>query len=1824
MPGVEVERFRRRLELLGQGRLVDAADLLVGISAAAKKAGDDIVDGVMPMLRDDGIEEVGDSTPPGSSEHKKKKKKNISPPTPSKPSAAKMTSQTLEATIDAISDFFKKQPAAGKCQNCGCHNPTIKREGHTKLFLMPLHAKKQTANALQGTPILENFLARMTNASAEVDALEEELGQGVLNEEKAKAAKNDDEDKKSSVSLSDGDDDSDDDDNDKKKKKRAKGWVDPNKSRKQAVPIFQDVEDDEDGGGGGGSFGGAPSNPKFLTPSEVEQICNEIWNSNKPMLKLIYPVDVARRERRRHSSNSHTVFTAAAGAAKHATKTLETSGHRSFFIKTVSVAPNRFRPVSHVGDQTYEHAQNTLLVKLINGNLDLLAAGGEASGATAADFQTSLGKTLRLWLDLQNSLNALFDSSTAIETYGVPGIRQGLEKKEGLFRKNMMGKRVNFACRSVISPDVYLNGGEIGIPPYFASRLSFPERVTQWNVAKLREAVIAGPGRNPGAVAVEDEQGRIVMLRKDKKSREAVAKTLYVGIKEAVASGGGSGATPMGTPQLSIGAGGATPATTLGTAVAGGGLGPPGSALTSPSLSGAGRSGGGRLGGGGGGGANTAAAARYGGGKVVYRTMEDGDFMLTNRQPTLHKPGMMGHRARVMRAERTIRFHYANCATFNADFDGDEINLHLPQDHAGRAEGYGIVHADEQFFVPTDGKPLRGLIQDHIVAGTLMCMKDTFLTKAEYSQLVYECIASDCSGAWDIWMDEPTVAKPKQLWTGKQVITAVLMHYTRDQLPLSIACGGKVPEDIFGKGSGEGTLRIWRGHLVSGVIDKNVFGKHGLLHVIHELYGAERVSTITAALSRLFTAFLQHNGFTCGIADVFLVARAEEERARLLKSADIRALDAAAQFTSLPRPMEKLEVIIHDGTDDNDSVDSDPESGPSHTQEDKMESIFTSMEHSVQVALSERFRSSSSDAGAGLDMRVSGAMHPLSSEVVKVCLPGGQRRPFRHNMMALMTVTGAKGSVVNFSQISCLIGQQELEGRRVPRMASGKTLPCFAPFDAGARSGGFVGDRFLTGLRPQEYYFHCMAGREGLVDTTVKTSRSGYLQRCLVKNLESLRVAYDGTVRDVCDGSIVQCLYGDDGIDPTQASCLRTLPFLFYNLPQFAVRIEAAAALAGSGGGTIANTPVEIKQAERQALELVQERAKALLKQAIYSNKKKYTEALENMPLINEQVNSSVLGSTSDGFADALTDAVFGGYMLPPDADPSKHVSASFKAIEKKLKAAAKLGNKVTPSPSSPFQLPTFSYLDGMDFLRVMQVKYSRSMAQPGEAVGVIAAQSVGEPSTQMTLNTFHMAGRGEANVTLGIPRLRELLMTAAASIKTPVATLPMRQGSGSAEAQQLAVGLKRIMLGEALKSMVVEENVVAKTPETAFGRGRAYTVILQFHPPAAYPAEFDIKFKSLEACVYDQYRPRLQAAVKAEIRRQSGSAKFDVITSVKLSGQGDEFGGTGGTAGEEDGRKKKKKKSAKDDEDENEEENEEYVEGKLRFAGGRGEQATYGEGDAEDAAIEKAARRAAEKRAGDLVDDDDEVVEEVEDEEEKDHENAKSPRPKSKSAAKKEKKSQNKPTAEPVTTTPVATDTDESEHTIRVHLILPLDCPKLLIREITERVVASTVLRGVQGVAKCYILDPPSVGAPPIVQTDGINIPAAWTHADIVDVDSLTVNSPAAMLAAYGVEAARATVVREVSSVFGAYGIGVDPRHLSLIADFMTQLGGYRACSRIGIESLTSPLLKITFETAANFLISATLHGNEDHLTSPASRIVLGKPVEMGSGMPELIQTVL
>jgi len=195
---------------------------------------------------------------------------------------------------------------------------------------------------------------------------------------------------------------------------------------------------------------------------------------------------------------------------------------------------------------------------------------------------------------------------------------------------------------------------------------------------------------------------------------------------------------------------------------------------------------------------------------------------------------------------------------------------------------------------------------------------------------------------------------------------------------------------------------------------------------------------------------------------------------------------------------------------------------------------------------------------AGLDNVYSSRTSQLSTDITSVCLPLGLVKPFPWNQMQAMTTSGAKGSAVNANLISCNLGQQVLEGRRVPVMVSGKTLPSFKAFETNVRAGGYITDRFLTGIKPQEYYFHAMAGREGLIDTAVKTSRSGYLQRCLIKGMEGIKSEYDSSVRD-SDGSMVQFLYGEDGLDVTKQKYLTNFRFLAENHLSFLAQLNLLA-----------------------------------------------------------------------------------------------------------------------------------------------------------------------------------------------------------------------------------------------------------------------------------------------------------------------------------------------------------------------------------------------------------------------------------------------------------------------------------------------------------------------------------------------------------------------------------------------------------------------------------------------------------------------------------------
>jgi DNA-directed RNA polymerase beta' subunit len=694
------------------------------------------------------------------------------------------------------------------------------------------------------------------------------------------------------------------------------------------------------------------------------------------------------------------------------------------------------------GDSIAENPRNSLFKNILTACDSMRQIRNEMQGQEneAGYRRRDFGDLQTIWVNLQGAVNSLIDRDAnpvqgAAGKTNADGIKQHLEKKEGLFRKNMMGKRVNFAARSVISPDPNIETNQIGVPPVFAKKLTYPEPVTNHNFYDLKEAVLNGPDKWPGAVAIENEFGQVVSLRKKNyEERQALANQLL--------------------------------------------------APSSTSVNGSKN-------------------------KKVHRHLNNGDVVIMNRQPTLHKPSMMAHRARVLPGEKTIRMHYANCNTYNADFDGDEMNMHFPQNELARAEAMLIANTDNQYLSATAGKPLRGLIQDHISMSVWLTSKDMFFTREEYHQLLYCSLRPEdghtTSGT--LLTVEPAIIKPRPLWTGKQIITTVLKNIKpQEYVEITLTSKSQTNSKLWGPGSEEGEVIVQHGELLCGILDKSQIGPAagGLVNGIYEVYGPKTAGQILSVLGRLLTRLLNVRAFSCGVEDLILTREGDEARLAELKKAEKVGFEVASKYVTMdsskitptnPELQRRLEQIVRDD----------------------------SKQHA-------------------LDMLSNAASAKVSSAVTNACLPNKLIKLFPKNQMQTMTGSGAKGSLVNANQISCNLGQQVLEGRRVPVMVSGKTLPCFKPFETSVRAGGYVVNRFLTGIRPQEYYFHTMAGREGLIDTAVKTSRSGYLQRCVIKGMEGLHVEYDTSVRDA-DGSMIQFLYGEDGLDTTKQKYLNDFKF---------------------------------------------------------------------------------------------------------------------------------------------------------------------------------------------------------------------------------------------------------------------------------------------------------------------------------------------------------------------------------------------------------------------------------------------------------------------------------------------------------------------------------------------------------------------------------------------------------------------------------------------------------------------------------------------------------
>ncbi|CAM9670075.1 unnamed protein product [Chrysoparadoxa australica] len=508
-------------------------------------------------------------------------------------------------------------------------------------------------------------------------------------------------------------------------------------------------------------------------------------------------------------------------------------------------------------------------------------------------------------------------------------------------------------------------------------------------------------------------------------------------------------------------------------------------------------------------------------------------------------------------------------------------------------------------------------------------------------------------------------------------------------------------------------------------------------------------------------------------------------------------------------------------------------------------------------------------------------------------------------------------------------------------------------------------------------------------------------------------------------------------------------------------------------------------------------------------------------------------------------------------------------------------------------------------FMMLMWVKFMRSLACPGEAVGSIAAQSVGQPSTQMTLNTFHLAGHGGANVTLGIPRLREILMTASRQLKTPSMTVPLMKGSTMAEAKTLALHLSKLQLSELLDNkggIKVKENIV----RGATGMWeRQYLITLQLFPLPMIEEAFNLGMDEICLAVGKRFIPKLLHILNVELRRcgEGAAARQAVAVRAKVSGETGE-----GELSQSDGEEVTATTGIGDsesDDDDAEDEVDDAEGGTLRL-GGKKEVEGYDGMDDEETAVWQSMSG---KSSGGVMDD-------SESEGEK-------PRRKVKKKARKDESDNGLFHLSKGTTNNNffgGVTTDRKEGTLTLAIVLPANVRRLLMVRLAEEAAEQALVRSFEGIDCAFAVEK-KVGNDllPAIQTEGCNLGTLWElgmpGSELLDLTRLSSNHIWAILQTYGVEACRACIMQEVSGVFGVYGIVVDSRHLGLIADYMTFHGGYRPMNRRGMQDNSSPCLQMSFETTAEFLTQAAIDGRKDDLTSPSAKIVMGEVGGYGTG---------
>jgi len=773
-----------------------------------------------------------------------------------------------------------------------------------------------------------------------------------------------------------------------------------------------------------------------------------------------------------------------------------------------------------------------------------------------------------------------------------------LNSKNGRIRGNLMGKRVDFSARSVITGDPNLSIKQLGVPLKIAMNITKPLMVNDRNRDFLMKLVQNGPDEYPGAKILERKNGEHISLR-------------YV---------------DRGSIRLENG-------------------------------------------------------------DVVHRHMMDGDAVLFNRQPSLHRMSMMCHIVKVMKVGDTFRMNVGDTKPYNADFDGDEMNMHMPQNVLAETELRQLAAIPYMVISPASNSPIIGIYQDSLLGSYRMTRPNINFTPRE---------------AMNLLMMFPKVNTEALREAGGKISSFDVLSQIMPPLTM-VYKDKKYKDGTDDFATSPNVVEVRNGKYIRGQLDKSVIGSttKGLLHRIYNDFGNMACVNFNDDLQNVVTEYLKTSSYSVGISD--LIAN-------------------KATQTQI------LEVIAKQKGEVNELID--------------------------QVHLGVFENNTSRSNKTEFETSVNNVLNKATEEAGKI----GRDSLDPNNRFLIIVNSGSKGSPINISQMISCLGQTNVDGKRIPYGFDDRTLPHFHKFDDSPGARGFIENSYISGLTAPELFFHAMGGRVGLIDTAVKTSQTGYIQRRLIKGLEDLKVEYDMTVRNN-KGKIIQFAYGDDNFDSTKIEN-QIIPLVGMSVEDIYMQYDI----------------VGINDQGNQLLSVYTRGAISRLKKQKIESKTKCEDYIHMMIEARDDIVNNVFKHKNENtismpvsFQNLIVN-VQGQMGLNSNSIVDITPLEAFELIEDNFNRM----NQMTFAPLTKlFKIMYYYYLSPKELLvnkrfhrkalsvllETIALKHKQALVHPGEMVGVVAGQSIGEPTTQLTLNTFHLAGvSSKSNVTRGVPRIEEIL----------------------------------------------------------------------------------------------------------------------------------------------------------------------------------------------------------------------------------------------------------------------------------------------------------------------------------------------------------------------------------------------------------------------------------------------------------------------------------